>query len=275
MGNTYKYALISIPAFGLVAFVDYLTGSGLSLSLFYLLPIGLLILTVNFTSALVGACLAAGLCLLTDYLDSAHGPNSYKIYWAATSRFAFFTIFILLAKKLRESYAKLDYLAMTDALTNLRNSRGFYEIGVYEFVRHKRARKPLALAYIDVDNFKEVNDTLGHAEGDHVLKSIAQLLASGRSTDIPGRMGGDEFVILLPETNAAGAKKIMQEMLSKLNDLALQHQWPISFSVGLVTVSKVEGALDVLVNAADKAMYEIKNSTKNGIRVIDFSFPKK
>ena len=157
-------------------------------------------------------------------------------------------------------------LSRTDNLTGLLNVRGFTEQAEKLFILAARHKRPVTLAYIDLDNFKQVNDKLGHSEGDKALRVVSeQFLSSLRATDVAGRFGGDEFAILLPETDEVGAKSIFNKLRSELIQETQKHNWPIGFSMGVVSFDSPAFHLDEAIRIADSLMYQVKSSGKNHI----------
>ncbi len=157
-------------------------------------------------------------------------------------------------------------LSRTDSLTGLPNVRGFTEHAEKNFVLAERHHRKIALAYIDVNDFKKVNDELGHGEGNKVLRVIGNnILGSLRASDVAGRLGGDEFVILFPETDEAGARTVC-DTLNKNFMLEIQkHTWPISLSIGVACFDSPRLSLDEAIKIADSLMYQVKRSGKNNI----------
>ena len=177
-------------------------------------------------------------------------------------------------KELREAHRAVKSIANRDALTSLYNRRYFDRALAKEFSRHQRSRSPLSLIMADIDFFKNYNDTYGHQAGDECLRSIAEIFrrAGGRITDLASRYGGEEFVMILPETDAAGVRKIADMILNYVRKMAMEHESSsvseiVTVSLGLVTaVPNREMRPEDLVNAADKALYESKRGGRNQLR---------
>ena len=129
-----------------------------------------------------------------------------------------------------------------------------------------RQGRPFSLLNMDVDNFKLVNDTRGHSEGDRVLAVVAGTLrASVRNYDAVARLGGDEFAVLLPETTAAEARAIFTQVRARLREVAARHDWPVSFSMGVVTFTQPPPSVDEAIRRADRVMYHVKNNGKDSL----------
>ncbi|MBL8786821.1 MAG: GGDEF domain-containing protein [Deltaproteobacteria bacterium] len=172
---------------------------------------------------------------------------------------------------LRAEIERLRSLSMTDALTGLPNRRYLEERLDAEVARAARHRQPLAVMVIDVDDFKRVNDTWGHAKGDEVLAWVAAFLRSQlRGSDVACRTGGDEFVVVLPATGRDGADDLAARLLSTL--ASLRHEahaagrtpaeHPVKLSIGVAALGPGTGDPTSLLAAADRAMYQVKATTK-------------
>ena len=136
-----------------------------------------------------------------------------------------------------------------------------------DFDRAERFRHPLHLALVDVDNFKQLNDTKGHSAGDAALTVIADTIRHNiRTSDIAARLGGDEFVIIFVEEPEADTYHSAQRLKEALDDMARRHAWPLGFSIGVVT-SNGNGRLDQqeMIHRADQLMYEAKRTGKGRI----------
>jgi diguanylate cyclase (GGDEF)-like protein len=169
-------------------------------------------------------------------------------------------------------FARVEEMAIKDTLTGLYNRRYFQQILDYEMNRSKRYRQPVSLIFLDVDYFKNINDTHGHAAGDRFLKQISNKFSSlFRTTDITARYAGDEFVAILPATDREGSIILAQRVLEALNSHQIVIQGtaqPISVSIGVATFENPEEGLgsSSLIGRADKAMYEAKIQGRNRVK---------
>ena len=175
--------------------------------------------------------------------------------------------FVLLTQKWRETLRRAHQAAETDPLTGLLNRRGFLARVDAERNRSERRRTPVAIAFLDCDRFKQLNDTRGHAVGDRLLLDTADVLrANVRNYDSVARLGGDEFAVLLPEADEAGARAAADRLQAALRTAMQERQWPVTFSIG-VAVYPTPGATADMIAAADAAMYHVKRGGRDGIHL--------
>ena len=164
----------------------------------------------------------------------------------------------------------LRSLMIHDGLTGLLNHTAIKEELAREVIRSSRLNSPLSLAMVDIDFFKKVNDTYGHAAGDRVLKSLARLLKQRlRETDIVGRYGGEEFAVIMNDTDAASAAKVIDEIrtvFSRLLHLSHDEEFSVNFSCGIADLAHFSDAVS-LSEAADKALYQAKQRGRNKVIV--------
>lgn len=169
----------------------------------------------------------------------------------------------------RQSEAKLAAAAQTDMLTGLPNRRQFFEVGEREVERTKRSGGELWVLMIDLDRFKHINDTAGHAVGDQVLIAVAELLAqSVRKVDLVARLGGEEFAALVTDTNQHGCERVA-ESIRQNTELLRVPGWtdihgPVTTSIGCAKLSLTD-TLDEALHAADEALYHAKQNGRNQV----------
>jgi diguanylate cyclase (GGDEF)-like protein len=167
---------------------------------------------------------------------------------------------------LEEQARQLRILASTDALTGVYNRRRFLELGEYEHTRELRTRRGLCLLALDIDHFKKVNDTHGHAVGDATLVRFVQACASGlRAMDTLGRMGGEEFAVILPETSLAEACELAERTRVAVADAVMSgHAGPfqITVSIGVARMGPDE-SFETLMARADSQLYKAKHAGRN------------
>lgn len=168
-------------------------------------------------------------------------------------------------RHLRHTQEQLGRLATHDQLTGVLNARAFQEQLTQELERNRRYPRPLALLYLDLDDFKVVNDSHGHQTGDAVLRLVADAMRSSvRQADVVGRLGGDEFAVLMPETDALLANAAAGRLAAGLRRV-FQGTPTVTASIGVVSCHGTEAGPDELLRRADQAMYEAKRAGKDRV----------
>lgn len=261
-GKTF-WVIVGILLLLIVAFLDFATGTELSFSIFYLIPIFLFTWAVNGNIGIAIACISS---LIWLFIEAVSGPqySSWFVYfWNAIIRLGFFLLPVLLVRNLEQERMH----ARTDFLTTALNTRSFHDIAQRELDRSVRYHRPFTVAFIDIDNFKTINDTFGHIFGDMVLRAISQNIQRNiRKTDIIARVGGDEFALLLPEVDSDTARAVISKMQQKLMEEMLANKWPVTFSIGVITLNAPQFTVDEILGMADKMMYSVKNHGKDDIK---------
>ncbi len=167
---------------------------------------------------------------------------------------------------------ELERQAHLDYLTGISNRRYFMDQAEFELNRARRYSTPLSLFMLDIDFFKQINDTRGHAAGDVVLKKLAEVCQQTlREVDIFGRIGGEEFAILLPGADINAAAEVAERLRAQLASTVVQFEsgQPVHFtvSIGVTTLTHPNDNIDMLLSMADKALYDAKNNGRNRVCV--------
>lgn len=259
-----------LTAFGvfvvlLIAVGDYSTGYEMSVGVFYLLPVFLVSWGVGKKTGTLMSIFSAFLWFLAD-VGTGHPYSSPALpYWNASVRLGFFQVVAYLAWHLREAQEGEKQTARRDPLTGVSNRRAFLEIAERESRSTRRHECPLTMVYLDLDNFKAVNDLQGHSVGDELLQVVARALQEGvRDTDSVARLGGDEFAILLPRTGLAESKAMLERLRTRLLEAMRKNDWPVTFSIGSLTFSRPV-SVDEMIKRADALMYTVKRKSKDAI----------
>jgi diguanylate cyclase (GGDEF)-like protein len=255
----------SLLMFVLTALLRYRIRADVQVSVLFLVPISF---ATWFVSAALGwifvVCATIVLSLFAVYQEPVLSRG--LLYLNAMLNLGMFTFFTFIFTEVRTLYDREQSLSLHDSLTGLLNRRALISTLALENRRMRRTERPLTVAYIDLDDFKQVNDRHGHDVGDSLLRLLGEAMKNTvRSTDFVARLGGDEFVVLLPETDAEAAKSV----ITKLNDQLVQRSsasnHPITFSIGAVTFPAPLATAADMIRAADEAMYQAKQRGKNRI----------
>lgn len=250
-----------------IAALDILTGFELSFSIFYLIPIALVAWYGNRNLALLACTLSALIWLIADLVAGQHYSQSVVFVWNAAVRLGFFVIVAMLLSALRGELQVARELSRSDYLTGAASPSFFYSLLRLEIARCNRHGRPFTLAYLDLDNFKVINDRLGHSTGDEVLRRMVTCIKSRlRRTDIVARLGGDEFSLLLPETAAEAARTVVCDLQRLVQSELKTGQWDVTFSIGAVTFLTSPLSANEAIGLVDRLMYSVKNNGKNSVR---------
>jgi diguanylate cyclase (GGDEF)-like protein len=202
--------------------------------------------------------------LFVDHTAGHVYGNWYIPVWNTAVRLGFFLVTTFLLDKVKAHLRHEEILARTDGLTRAYNTRAFKEVSDRLLKLAARRRHPVA--YIDIDDFKTVNDEKGHSVGDGLLQKAADtLMRCVRSTDVVGRLGGDEFAVFMPETGLAGARTAFARIHEELVRGTAETGLPVGFSIGVAVFTTVPPELEEALKIADNLMYSVKRSGKNSV----------
>jgi diguanylate cyclase (GGDEF)-like protein len=254
--------LVSTLGLGII---DYKIGPGLSLSLVYILPVAL----ASWTLGTSEGFLVSFVCAIIGEISSRPFNQSFTSLfpvWDAIERLGILMIFSLLFAEVHVLLKNATRLSRTDFLTGILNRRALMEAASMELNRLARTGRPFTLLYMDLDDFKSINDIAGHEAGDSLLTKFAAVLKLQlRGIDIIARMGGDEFTVILPETDDQAANKVAPRLQSSLLKEMQEHHWSMTVSIGALTCISAPSNTDEMFRLADQLMYRAKKEGKNTI----------
>jgi diguanylate cyclase (GGDEF)-like protein len=252
----------------IIGLLDFLAGPNVSLLVFFMLPI---FIAVWFVSKKAGISVS----ILSGVVWSAIALATSHLYahpaipiWNIVSKFGFLLIFANILAALKKVIEKERELARTDHLTGVANRRYFFEVADMETKRARRHDRPFSVTYMDIDDFKAINDSHGHSVGDLLLQTISKTIKSNvRDIDVVARLGGDEFAILMPETDSDSAYAVVARLQESLMRTVRKNLWQVSFSIGVATWTSPPLTVDEMLKDADLLMYSVKSSGKNHIKL--------
>jgi len=251
----------------ILGMIDYFTGVELSLSFFYLIPVAMAAWALGKHSGLSYSVITAAIWLISNLLSGQIFSNMFVGVWNTLIRFGFYGWVTILLTELHSALEEERLLSSTDPLTGSLNRRSFNELAEKKMIIAEVNKRPYTVVYIDLDNFKPINDKQGHAIGDMVLKAVVDTIQKQiRVADISARFGGDEFAILLSDIGQDDAKRIVQRLRKALLEKMDMHVWDITFSIGALTFLTMPHSVDEMVRLTDELMYEVKVSGKNAIK---------
>ncbi|MBM4783915.1 MAG: GGDEF domain-containing protein [Archangiaceae bacterium] len=254
-------ALLAVTVIGLG---DAWTDTRISLAVFHVVPIAVVAARHGLWPSVPVLIVATAASGMVDVMAGVHiADGAFILFWRTFDRLLVYVGAIVLLARLRHLYRQAEALARLDGLTGLLNQRAFKERCAEELRRCARHGQQLSVAVLDLDGFKAVNDTFGHAAGDDVLRAVGGVLSALRSGEVSGRLGGDEFGVVFPGSDAAAAKLAVERLLLALAKALSARQWAVRCSIGVAS-SGEEGPTDVsaLLHRADEAMYAMKQSNR-------------
>ena len=252
---------------GLLGLLDYATGPQLSFEIFFLIPVSLVVWFSGRSAGILISVLSALTWFAAATASNPATLASPVAYWNAVMKLGFLMAVAWILPALKKEWEQEKQSARTDYLTKTANKRSFETQAQVELERAQRYHRPFSIAYVDVDKFKFINDRYGHSTGDTLLRVMAQTIQSKiRSTDLVARVGGDEFALLLPETQSDPAQIVVRRLQKFLPDAAQKNEWPVSFSFGVATYLHPPESVEEMIKKADSLMYAAKNGGGNAVR---------
>lgn len=259
--------LLFAAAMLLVATADYFSGERYTVYVLYFPVVALGCWLLGMRAAIVLSLFASILWILDDVFAPPEPLPYLAKYWQAAMRFAVFVSFAYVLTRLRAALARERFLSHYDELTGLANRALLFEIGQRDLSRCHRMDRPLTAVFIDLDDFKLVNDRFGHAEGDRVLITVANAIREAtREADIAARIGGDEFVVILPEMTFEGAEAYITRLQEQLRASVAKIGHSVTFSIGAATFASTPMMLDEVMKTSDDLMYVVKRRAKNATK---------
>jgi len=250
---------LSLVLLALIGWVDYATGNSFSFMPFYLLPVILATRHAGFSAGVAFSVLSGVIWLWADLAAGRGYSNILFPVWNAFVRIVFFLSPVFFFE-LRNALAREVEESKRDYLTRIRNRKGFIEAAFVELERSKRYGHPFTAIMIDCDGFRGINDRFGHAEGDALLQASARTLRDNlRSCDVAARIGGDEFMILLPETGYEQSAKLIARLREQLSALMKRFNRQVTFCVGAITFEKPPQTVVELLKRCDMFLFSAKS----------------
>jgi diguanylate cyclase (GGDEF)-like protein len=247
----------------ILGYVDSRLDPRISFSIFYVLPIMIVTWSAGYIAGILFSFLASSLWFLAAFFSH---PSEYPLpilMWNTAVRLSFFLVITYTVFRFNNERKNARF----DFLTGIPNRRHFMEIFQAEVERSVRYGFPLTLVYMDIDNFKHINDAMGHQSGDNLLKLVSSVIRKNiRSTDMSARLGGDEFAMVFVQCAEKTAIEIIGKLQAKLLKAVNDRGYPVTFSFGVVTFHGFPETVREMIKIADDCMYSAKKSGKNRIR---------
>jgi diguanylate cyclase (GGDEF)-like protein len=250
----------------LVGVADWASGERYTVYVLYFPIVALSAWLLGFRASVVFSFVSSILWIVDDVVSPPEPLPYLAKYWQASMRFIVFVAFANALVRLNKAMKHEFRLSHFDSLTGVSNRGALFSTGPRDLARCRRTGRPLTAIFIDLDDFKKVNDFQGHAEGDRVLQVVADCIrGTARKADLIARIGGDEFVVLA-EMGFVPAEAFIARMLRNLRTAMTKGHWPVTFSIGAATYDFPPENVDELIKTADELMYTVKRSQKDSVR---------
>jgi GGDEF domain-containing protein len=220
LSKLHRFAILALSLIicSVVGVVDAMSGPVYSMAPFYLAPVVIAAWFVGRKAGYFISFVSALSWLVAEMVGRQYYKFDLAMYWNDCMELTLFLMTSLVVSALKGALEREKEVSRTDLLTGMPNRRHFFELVSGEIRRNHRYDEPFSIAYLDIDNFKTVNDLRGHAEGDKLLRLVAAVISAAiRETDIVARLGGDEFALLLPETARESALTALTKVQQQFN----------------------------------------------------------
>ncbi len=251
---------------------DYLIGIDISLSIFYIIPVGFATWYAGKNTGIFVAFISAVPLLVEQLKENYLASRPGILFWNLFLHVATMAVIVLLLERLAVHLQNEKDLARTDAVTGILNRRAFLERLEASLALMAREEADFALAYIDLDDFKGINDRDGHDEGDRVLRLLAHTLQKSiRQSDVVARLGGDEFALLIHGASLPQACTFIEKVRHAIQLAFQMESLPLTCSMGCVTFKGRAHDIHSIIKAADLLMYKVKREGKDGVAVEEYT----
>lgn len=259
-----SWSAVALSSIALIAWLDFHSGPEIHLFVFYLLPILIATWHIGWRAGMT-ICV---ICILASLIAVWHEGRGlgHDAVVTASARLLVFSLAVFGWGRLHDMSRALAELSLIDPLTELQNRRACLLRGDAELARIRRNGGCLSLMFLDLDNFKGVNDNQGHKAGDRLLRATAtELLRLLRHSDMAARLGGDEFAVILPGTDGAGGRRLAETVHANLAIIFRAQGADVTASIGVATFCRPPDHFEDVLQYADQLMYEIKKTGKDGV----------
>jgi diguanylate cyclase (GGDEF)-like protein len=254
----------------IVGIIDFFLDPETTFSIFYLLPITIAVFLSGRVLGIITSLLSIFFWLAGDFLSGWEFLSLQALSWNVLVLLGFYLLHTFIISWLLKTIKDIRVLSLRDPLTGAANWRYFREYADRMIKNSLRNKSPLTLVYVDLDNFKRLNDISGHAAGDEALRTVAGVIRRRiRPGDILARLGGDEFGLLLVDSSYGEAGEALSRIVEAVNLEIEQRDLAISLSVGAMTYRVPLSSLDAMITEVDELMYKVKQSGKNDINHIE------
>lgn len=278
IGKTSRMLLI-ISGYVLLALfciADMRTSYEFPFAYLYLLPVAAITWFVGPWHGLFAAFLSGGAWVMAEIKSTHVYSHPTFLFWNGILNLALFLVFTILLAKIKDVLEQEKNFSRTDSLTQVANAKAFNELATLDIKRSRRYKHPLTAAYLDLDNFKEIDRKFGLDVGNTLLFTVAYTIKKNiREVDTVARIGGDEFILLLPNTGFEPAQVVLNRINKAILAVMEENKWPVTISIGAASFLNPPDQADEILKITDGLLMEIKKKGGNGINAKDMTLESK